>query len=89
MWISQGWWVVAFCATTSFTYLHFMNVKKQELQQLSLRIEEIDCSKQKALCQSSYLRDRISSQTDPAWIEMVLIRDLGVVPAGYLKVHFK
>jgi hypothetical protein len=31
----------------------------------------------------------IASQNDPAWIEMVLLREIGVVPAGFLKVHFK
>ncbi|MDE3047241.1 MAG: hypothetical protein KGI83_02705 [Verrucomicrobiota bacterium] len=35
------------------------------------------------------LQLRIASQNDPAWIEMVLIRELGVVPEGFLKVHFK
>jgi hypothetical protein len=34
------------------------------------------------------LEDRIASQNDPGWIEMVLIRELGVVPEGFLKVHF-
>jgi len=32
---------------------------------------------------------RLASQSDPAWIEMILMRDLGVVPEGFLKVHFK
>lgn len=31
---------------------------------------------------------RIDSQKDPTWVEMVLMRDLGVVPEGQTKVLF-
>ncbi len=32
---------------------------------------------------------RIESQTDPEWIRMILMKKLGVVPEGQIKVHFK
>lgn len=32
---------------------------------------------------------QIESQTDPAWVEMVLKRNLGLVPEGQVKVYFK
>lgn len=48
---------------------------------------EIELSQ--ALQNKEDLQLRIASQNDPAWIEMVLIRELGVVPEGFLKVHFK
>jgi hypothetical protein len=31
----------------------------------------------------------INSQSDPAWIELVLFRELGLVPEGAAKVWFK
>jgi len=34
------------------------------------------------------LLEEIASQEDPAWIERVLIRRLGVVPEGQTKVVF-
>ena len=30
----------------------------------------------------------VNSLSDPAWIELILMRDLGVVPEGKLKIHF-
>lgn len=42
-----------------------------------------------ALLEKEHLQLKIASFDDPAWIEMILMRDLGVVPEGYLKVHFK
>jgi len=32
---------------------------------------------------------RLLSQSDPAWIEMILMKELGVVPKNQMKVHFK
>jgi hypothetical protein len=42
-----------------------------------------------ALQNRELLQLQIVSQSDPSWIEMILMRDLGVVPEGWLKVHFK
>jgi hypothetical protein len=49
----------------------------------------MEMEKLKAVETREDLELRIASQNDPAWIEMVLVRDLGVVPEGFLKVHFK
>jgi hypothetical protein len=42
-----------------------------------------------AVVENDDLSMQIASQTDPAWVELVLLREMGVVPEGYLKVHFK
>jgi hypothetical protein len=66
-----------------------MKEKKNAVQYMSLRLEEMQKDKWDALQKRGELELRIASQNDPAWIEMVLMRDLGVVPEGFLKVHFK
>lgn len=35
------------------------------------------------------LERQVMSQSDPNWIELTLIRVLGVVPEGHTKVYFK
>lgn len=35
-----------------------------------------------------YLKRQIKSQNDPAWIELILKRDLGLVPEGQIKIYF-
>ena len=65
-----------------------MKKKKQIFAEYSFRLGEMDKEKILAAAEKEENHLRISSQSDPAWIEMILMRDLGVVPEGYLKVHF-
>jgi len=86
---SRSWWVVIFCLITGLVYFHFVKEKKNAIALLDMRLEKMELDKLLALQKREDLELRIASQNDPAWIEMVLIRDLGVVPEGFLKVHFK
>lgn len=85
----QSWWVIVFCTATGFAHCHFLKEKKETLQLLGARLQEMEVEKVQALEKRQELELCIASQNDPAWIEMILIRDLGVVPEGFLKVHFK
>ena len=87
-WWREWWWVVVFCLTATFMYLHFIQTKKSQIEELSSRFAEMKKEKLFALQERESLRLQIESQTDPSWIEMILMRDLGVVPEGWLKVHF-
>jgi len=69
-------------------YLHFTQTKKSQIEELSSRFAEMKKEKLVALQERESLRLQIESQSDPSWIEMILMRDLGVVPEGWLKVHF-
>lgn len=86
---SRSWWVIAFCAIAGSIHFHFMKEKTSAVQLLTSRLEEMENEKWLALQKREDLQQRIASQNDPAWIEMILMRDLGVVPEGFLKVHFK
>jgi hypothetical protein len=89
MLISRFWWVIAFCVVTGLLHVHFLKEKKGAISHLVARLDLMEKEKLFALQKREDLRERIASQTDPAWIEMILMRDLGVVPEGFLKVHFK
>lgn len=82
-------WVFVFCLVTAFAYFQSMKGKKAAIRELTFRLEEMEKEKWVALQEKDDLHLRIASQDDPAWIEMVLMRDLGVVPEGWLKVHFQ
>jgi hypothetical protein len=88
MW-SRSWWVIVFCAVVAVVHFHFMKEKKQAVHLMTARLEEMQKDKSNAMQKRDDLQLRIASQNDPAWIEMILMRDLGVVPEGFLKVHFK
>ncbi|MDE3045570.1 MAG: hypothetical protein KGJ02_02870 [Verrucomicrobiota bacterium] len=83
------WWVVAFCLFAAVIYIPAMKSRKVSLDELSFRLSEMEKEKRLALQEKEELSLRITSQNDPAWVELVLLREMGVVPEGFLKVHFK
>lgn len=85
----KWWWVFLFCTLAAGVNLHFLKARKQSLAFLNKRLMKMQEENLIAIQTREDLKERIQSQSDPAWIEMVLMRDLGVVPEGFLKVHFK
>jgi len=85
----RSWWVICFCLCVGLIHSHFIREKRGAVHHLTMKLEELEKQKWEALQKKEELELRIASQTDPAWIEMILMRDLGVVPEGFLKVHFK
>lgn len=55
---------------------------------LTLRMQEMEKEKVAVSQEREDLALQLQSETDPAWIEMLLMKDLGVVPEGWTKVHF-
>lgn len=85
---NRHWWVFVVFVIGA-TGLHFSQEKKNTLRKLNLRLAQMEKEKSQVLAAKEDLELHLRSQNDPAWIEMVLMRELGVVPEGFLKVHFK
>lgn len=84
-WLVLFWGSVLGLCLFSMTALH---KKKEEARLLSLRLEEMESQRVLLEEKREELLLALQSQTDPAWIELVLMRELGVVPENWLKVHF-
>jgi hypothetical protein len=87
-WWRAWWWVGCVCLAAASVFIHFIQGKKAQVAELSCRFEKLQSQKLLALQERESLQLQIASQSDPSWIEMILIRDLGVVPEGWVKVHF-
>jgi len=87
--LSRYWWVVLFFLLCYVTYDQAMKRKKREIFSLQTRIEQIEEQKAVICKQREELFLKIGSESDPEWIELVLMKQLGVVPSGFLKVHFQ
>lgn len=88
-WWMQWWWVLAFCLLASIVYVPAMRNRKTSLNELVFRYAEMEKEKRFVFQEKEELMQRIASHNDPAWVELVLLREMGVVPDGFLKVHFK
>lgn len=86
--LSHMWWVIALLMITYVFYLQSIKKKKMIIAHMSQRIEVLEEEKKDALARQENLKLQIASQGDPAWVEMVLMKELGMVPDGQRKVHF-
>ncbi len=87
-WLNRSWWVIAFVALCGVLYLHGVRQKNITYQEMDGRLQILQIEKAFALAEQEELLLQIQSQSDPAWVEMVLKRNLGLVPEGQTKVYF-
>jgi len=80
--------VGAFCLVALFAFGQAMKKRASMIAELQFRLSEMNKVSLLADQEKEELSLQIASQSDPAWIEMVLLREVGVVPEGFLKVHF-
>jgi hypothetical protein len=84
----RSWWVSLFCLIC-YVFLDIAGEQqRQNLAELKAQMERLNEEKLAALVQQEDLLRQIYSQSDPAWIELTLMKGLGVVPEGQIKVHF-
>jgi hypothetical protein len=88
-WFRKTWWVAAFCGVALLAFGHAMKNRTAAIAELRFRLSEAEKISLLATQEKEELAQQIASQSDPAWIELVLLREVGVVPEGFLKVHFK
>lgn len=65
-------------------------LKKRDLDYDKLHLQLVDLQQQKkeALSLREDLILQVNSQSDPAWVELVLMKGLGLIPEGQTKVFF-
>ena len=88
-WLHRNWWVIAFMALCGVLYLHGVRQKNLTYREMSGRLQVLEKEKLLALAEQEELFLQIQSQSDPAWVEMILKRNLGLVPEGQTKVYFQ
>lgn len=88
-WVRGSLWMGALVLSALLWFIPAMKERRATVAELSYRLEKMEREKELAALEKEELLLQIASQSDPAWIEMVLLRELGMVPDGFMKVHFK
>jgi hypothetical protein len=87
--LRENWWVILFFAGSAGVYWQGICEKESIYHDLQTRMS----TAQEQLCFASFEREellrQIRSQSDPEWIELVLMKRLGLVPEGQTKVYFE
>lgn len=84
----DSWWVYFFALLCFICYEQGGKRRNIQFQTLSKQLQELQQEKQNALVLQTELTAQILSQKDDDWVELLLIRELGVVPEGQKKVYF-
>lgn len=84
----QSWWVVLFFLFCHIAYDQTYSYWKKEFDRLNHHLLEIKKEKESTLELQAELQRQINSQSDHAWIELILMKGLGLVPEGETKVFF-
>ena len=87
--VFRSWWMFVLCLGFYFFYAQALKRKETAEEELTSRLVELSAQKEGALQEREDLLLQIKSQNDPAWIEMTLMKSLGVVPEGQKKVYFE
>jgi len=86
--LQKNWWVLLFIAACSVVYFNSVGKKNEVVASLDQRLEVLHAEKSSLLQAKEDLLLQIHSQSDPAWIQLMLMKGLGLVPEGQLKVYF-
>ena len=87
--IIRHWWVLLF--VISIMYLYENKIAKLNATTLSFQVQlqELQQKKRSLGIEQVALEQQLASQSDPKWIEFLLIQELGMTPEGQKKIFFK
>lgn len=93
IWVEQivfrFWWVFTFAYLCFFIYEQGQKSIWNEYKTLELKYDWLLKEKEIALAEKEDKVRQINSQSDPDFVELVLMKGLGLVPEGQTKVVFK
>lgn len=82
-------WVILFLIACIYFYESALKKRDREYNKLYGQLQELQTFRDQARQEQKMLLWQINSQSDPAWIELTLMKVLGVVPEGQTKVYFR
>lgn len=85
----RSWWVIL-VLLLCFGFYEREHKKRNGISAvLNAQKNELQHKRTKALEKNEYLLMQINSLADPAWTELILIKELGLVPEGQTKIFFQ
>lgn len=85
-----SWWPPIFFALAALAWYECGEEQYSQLhRQFDSKLHALEQQKEAYLAIQAALLQQVNSQSDPEWVEMVLIRELGLLPEGNDKVFFR
>ncbi|MCH9613488.1 MAG: hypothetical protein SP1CHLAM54_04910 [Chlamydiia bacterium] len=87
--IKSSWWVALFIFASCGFFSLASHKRQTALCALKSQVKMLETEKQLALKCQERLKHQAASQDDPEWIQMLLMKMLGMVPEGQIKIVFE
>jgi len=87
--IWQYFWVIFVLLGCGALYERGLFKIYQQSCNLQEIVSTLEIELEEAQFQNNNLNDRLNSQSDPVWVELTLMKVLGLVPEKHVKVIFK
>lgn len=84
----DSWWVLFFALLCFICYEQGIKMWSNQFNIFNAQLQELQAAKAKALREHEMLLALVHSQEDNDWIELTLMKELGMVPEGHRKVLF-
>jgi hypothetical protein len=84
----RSWWVALFLLGCYLCYNHGQEIRNQDFDKLHVQYLELQKERARAYALRESLTLQVNSQSDPEWVELTLMKGLGLVPEGSTKVIF-
>lgn len=84
----KSWWVYLFFLLCYMLYEQGLRTRSGDFEKLSLQLELLQREQKEVMAKQEELLLQINSQSDPAWVELTLMKGLGLVPEGATKFYF-
>lgn len=86
--ILYSWWVILFSICCYFAYERGLVKRDRDFDKLHAQYLELQKENKRSLALKEKLLLQINSQSDVEWVELTLMKGLGLVPDGQTKVVF-
>ena len=84
----NSWWVIAFFLFCAILYEQGLKSRDEAFKHLRKQQHQLQDEKTKALAVQDNLKHQINSQSDPSYVELTLMKGLGLTPENQQKVFF-
>ncbi len=84
----RSWWVIAFLLSCSLLYEQGLKKRELHYQLLYEQLRLLQLEKIEALHKQRHLQLQVNSQSDLSWMELTLMKGLGLSPEDQQKVYF-
>ena len=83
---AKNGWILLLAVAVIAVSAHAQGGRSDSIDELNFRLQELEKERLMAESEHEDLELRLASEDDPAWMEITLRKELGLVPEGWVKV---